>query len=68
MSVTPIYEGKVVLKLGLYPNLPVPEWESFAERRQKWEKPLEGTVQYKTKTFGEKLPGSLEKADKVNLS
>ncbi|OCT49081.1 putative glutathione-dependent formaldehyde-activating [Cladophialophora carrionii] len=49
MSITPLYKGKVVLKLGLYPKLPVPEWESFAERRQHWEKPFEGTIQYKTK-------------------
>ncbi|MBV37023.1 MAG: hypothetical protein CMP47_16465 [Rickettsiales bacterium] len=32
-----------------YPKVPHPEWESFAERRQAWEKPLEGAVQYKTK-------------------
>lgn len=36
-----------------------PEWESFAEKRQEWEKPFEGTVQYKTKSFGEKMPGSI---------
>ncbi|KAH0848257.1 hypothetical protein FOPE_02289 [Fonsecaea pedrosoi] len=59
MSVTPLYKGKVVLKLGLYPKLPVPEWESFASQRQSWEKPLEGAVQYKTKSFGEKMPGSI---------
>ncbi|OAL36101.1 hypothetical protein AYO20_04515 [Fonsecaea nubica] len=84
MSVTPLYKGKVVLKLGLvtyhclsaipltradmiarvcaraqYPKLPVPEWESFASQRQSWEKPLEGTIQYKTKSFGEKMPGSI---------
>jgi len=59
MSVTPMYKGKIVLKLGIYPKLPQPEWESFAERRQAWEKPLEGAVQYKTKSFGEKMPGSI---------
>lgn len=59
MSVTPLYKGKIVLKLGIYPKVPHPEWESFAERRQAWEKPLEGAVQYKTKSFGEKMPGSI---------
>ncbi|EXJ67512.1 uncharacterized protein A1O5_09525 [Cladophialophora psammophila CBS 110553] len=49
MSITPLYKGKIVLKLGLYPKLPVPEWESFASKRQSWEKPFEGTIQYKTK-------------------
>jgi hypothetical protein len=54
-SVTPNYKGKTTLKLGIYPRVPVPEWESFAIRRQTWEKPVEGCVQYKTKSMGEKL-------------
>jgi len=54
-SVTPVYKGKTVLKLGIYPRVPVPEWESFAVKRQDWEKPVEGCVQYKTKSLGEKL-------------
>ncbi|EXJ87791.1 hypothetical protein A1O1_04718, partial [Capronia coronata CBS 617.96] len=49
MSMTPLLKGKIVLKLGIYAKLPVPEWESFASRRQAWEKPVEGAVQYKTK-------------------
>jgi hypothetical protein len=36
-----------------------PEWESFANDRQKWEKPFYGTVQYKGKSKGEKMPGSI---------
>lgn len=57
MSVTPLYEGKTVLKLGIFSEneLPTPEWESFSMSRQKWEKPLEGAVQYKGKSFGEKM-------------
>jgi hypothetical protein len=54
-SVTPVYKGKTVLKLGIYPRVPVPEWESFAIKRQGWEKPIEGCVQYKTKSLGEKM-------------
>ena len=54
-SVTPVNQGKTVLKLGIYPRVPIPEWESFAIRRQEWEKPVEGCVQYKTKSMGEKL-------------
>lgn len=36
-----------------------PEWESFAKDRQRWEKPFEGTVQYKGKSKGEKMPDSI---------
>tara|TARA_R110002060_G_scaffold51591_4_gene62615 strand:+ start:313 stop:504 length:192 start_codon:yes stop_codon:yes gene_type:complete len=54
-SVTPLYEGKSVLKLGIFPKIPTPEWESFSGERQAWEKPLDGTVQYKGKSFGEKM-------------
>jgi hypothetical protein len=54
-SVTPLYEGKTVLKMGLFPNIPTPAWESFSINRQPWEKPLEGATQYKTKTGGEMM-------------
>ena len=40
-------KGKIVIKLGVFPDVPQPEWEQFAERRQSWEKPVEGCVQYK---------------------
>ena len=40
-------KGKVVLKLGIFDQLPEPEWEQFAIRRQVWEKPFEGCTQYK---------------------
>ncbi len=54
-SVTPLYQGKSVLKLGIFDKIPEPEWESFVLNRQKWEKPLEGTTQYKTKSFSKRL-------------
>lgn len=54
-SVTPLYEGKTVLKLGIFPNIPTPEWESFGANRHPWEKALEGATQYKGKTGGEKM-------------
>ncbi|KAF8861910.1 hypothetical protein BDZ45DRAFT_799563 [Acephala macrosclerotiorum] len=34
-SVTPLYESKTVLKLGIFPQIPTPEWESFSASRQK---------------------------------
>ena len=39
--------GKVVVKLGVFEKVPNPEWEQFAVRRQEWEKPVEGCIQYK---------------------
>jgi hypothetical protein len=57
-SVTPLYKGKTVLKLGIFPKIPVPEWEAFSSQRQLWENPLEGAVQYKTKSLGEKMENS----------
>ncbi len=44
---TPVMKGKVILKLGIFGMIPEPEWEAFAVRRQNWEKPVEGWVQYK---------------------
>jgi hypothetical protein len=54
-SVTSLYPGKVILKLGIFPKIPVPEWESFASQRQTWEKPIDGCVQYKMESLGEEL-------------
>jgi hypothetical protein len=45
--VTPVMNGKIVVKLGVFPDVPQPEWEQFAIRRQPWEVPLDGCVQYK---------------------
>ena len=64
-SLTPLYGPVSILKLGIYDKLPVPEWESFACRRQEWEVPIEGAVQYKMKSKGDLLPGSPEVAAKV---
>lgn len=38
---------KIVVKLGMFPMIPEPEWEAFAVRRQVWEAPLQNCVQYK---------------------
>lgn len=46
-SVTPVMNGKVVIKLGIFEKVPQPEWEAFAVRRQDWEKPFDGCIQYK---------------------
>jgi hypothetical protein len=46
-SSSPIMGDKIVLKLGVFPKVPEPEWEAFAVRRQDWEVPVEGCLQYK---------------------
>ncbi len=40
-------KGKVVVKLGIFEKVPEPEWEQFAVRRQEWEVPVQGCIQYK---------------------
>jgi hypothetical protein len=54
-SVTPVFEGMTVVKMGVFERTPVPEWESFAGKRQGFEKAYDGCVQYKTKSRGELL-------------
>jgi hypothetical protein len=46
-SKSPLMGNKIVLKLGVFPKVPQPEWEAFAVRRQTWEVPFEGCIQYK---------------------
>ncbi|KAI9737340.1 MAG: hypothetical protein M1834_009494 [Cirrosporium novae-zelandiae] len=54
-SVTPLYEGNTILKLGIFERIPQPESESFVEKRQKWLPALEGATQFKTNLGGEKM-------------
>lgn len=46
-SVSPIMGDKIVLKLGVFAEVPEPEYETFAVRRQHWEVSFAGCVQYK---------------------
>ncbi|KAK4993238.1 hypothetical protein LTR50_000579 [Elasticomyces elasticus] len=54
-SVTPAYPGKIVVKMGMFPRIPQPEFESFALHRHPWQAQHAGVVQYKTRSFGEKM-------------
>jgi hypothetical protein len=58
-SVSALYPGKVILKLGIFTHgkLPTPEWESFASQRQEFETRLDGAKQFRTKTGGEVMEG-----------
>lgn len=44
---------------GYHASHSEPEWESFVKDKQGWEKPFEGTIQYKGKSKGEKMPDSI---------
>lgn len=48
MSTHSHYVDKTVLKLGIYPKVPWPAYESYVVNRQEWEVPLEGCTQFKT--------------------
>lgn len=56
-SVSALYPGKVILKLGIFTHskIPTPEWESFVSQRQDFETRLDGAKQFKTKTGGETM-------------
>ncbi|KAJ5287583.1 hypothetical protein N7478_003269 [Penicillium angulare] len=54
-SVTPVLAGKLVMKMGLFPRIPAPEFETFALYRHEWQGLHPGVDQYKIKAFGEKL-------------
>ncbi|KAL2827632.1 Mss4-like protein [Aspergillus cavernicola] len=54
-SVTPLIEGKVVLKMGIFPRIPAPEIETFGLHRHDWQGLHPGMSQYKIKALGEML-------------
>lgn len=47
--------GKVILKMGVFPRIPVPEMEGFDLHRHPWEPLCEGTVRYKLVRGGEAI-------------
>ncbi|KAJ9635520.1 hypothetical protein H2201_003181 [Coniosporium apollinis] len=54
-SVVPAYGDKVVLKMGIFPRIPAPEFETFGLHRHPWQGLHESMEQYKLKAGGEKL-------------
>lgn len=54
-SVTPMYAGKVVVKMGMFPRIPEPEFETFGDHRHHWQGKHDDVTQYKIKAGGEKL-------------
>ncbi|KAI1420478.1 Mss4-like protein [Xylaria sp. FL1777] len=54
-SETPLYPGKVILKMGIFPRIPDPESEMFTLHKHPWEADLKSTVKYKIARGGEKM-------------
>ncbi|KAH8897340.1 hypothetical protein GQ53DRAFT_837982 [Thozetella sp. PMI_491] len=54
-SVNPRFEGKVVLKMGMFPRIPMPEMETFSLHRHPWEQKHDGMTQYKIAIGGETM-------------
>ncbi|BCS20187.1 GFA family protein [Aspergillus puulaauensis] len=54
-SVTPLLSPKVVLKMGLFPRIPAPEFETFALHRHEWQGSHPGVDKYRIKAFAEKI-------------
>jgi hypothetical protein len=45
--------GLVSVKMGLFPRIPAPEFETFVEHRHEWQGQHEGTTRYKVTLGGE---------------
>jgi len=41
------YPGRIVVKMGIFPRIPDPEFESFAAHRHEWQGKHDGLRQYK---------------------
>lgn len=46
-SIAEAYPGRIVLKMGIFPRIPAPEMESFAEHRHDWQGKHDGMRQHK---------------------
>ncbi|ATZ56128.1 hypothetical protein BCIN_12g06580 [Botrytis cinerea B05.10] len=54
-SIAEAYPGKTILKMGIFEKVMTPEWESFVKDRHPWISGLEGAVQFKAESGGEKV-------------
>jgi len=44
-----------ILKMGMFPQIPKPKFETFADHRHEWQGVHEGVVQFATLKGGKKL-------------
>ena len=54
-SVTPTRPGVIILKMGMFPRIPAPDFETFALHRHEWQGQHEDTVQFKIRLGDEKV-------------
>lgn len=54
-SIAEAYPGKTILKMGIFEKVMTPEWESFVKDRHPWLPAVEGAVQFKSESGGEKV-------------
>jgi len=49
------FADKVVVRLGLFPHAPAPEFEAYGSRKYGWQGKIANVITYKEQIFGEKL-------------
>lgn len=54
-SVAATRPGLVIVKMGIFPRIPAPEFETFALHRHEWQGQHDGTIQYKIRLGDEKM-------------
>ena len=54
-SVTPNIPGHIIQKMGMFPRIPRPEMETFADHRHDWQGKHEGLIQYRLTIHGNKV-------------
>jgi hypothetical protein len=47
--------GVVIVKMGMFPRIPAPEFESFVLHKHDWEGQHDDTIQYKVRLGDEKM-------------
>ncbi|KAE9370957.1 hypothetical protein N431DRAFT_559984 [Stipitochalara longipes BDJ] len=54
-SVTPTRPGVVIVKMGIFPRIPAPEFETFVLHRHEWQGQHENTIQFKIRLGDERV-------------
>jgi hypothetical protein len=55
MSLAAVFPDKVIVKMGMFPRIPMPECENFAAHRQEWQGRHGGLTQFEIKMGGKRL-------------
>lgn len=54
-SIADAYPGRIIVKMGMMPRIPEPEWEAVGEHRHEWQGKHPGMKIYKFAPTGELL-------------